>query len=365
MQVKSLAVLLILAISLSLFGLAACGQQKTPANNEQSEASKADNTEAPATTTEAAATTTEAPAASTEAPKADATADLAAYFGTKEEALKTFGLEKAPESAIALSWTDNIYLLDAGAKVPALPDNHHLPAEVLEKAKLFTDHDGKINLDLIKELKPSIIFANAKTMEKQTALAELAKTEGIQIAEFPKAKTYQDVLKLIGSTAVLCGDEAKAKTSISGYLQRIADARESLKGLEGRKVAILNVTKDGRQILAADNFTGSLIDELGLKNVALDLKLQADKSGYAPMPEFKALADAGCEAVVMMVRIKGDKELKAKTVETLTKELKEAFGADSEVVKNERYGVVDHHGMIIAIPNAIAGIENIADIASR
>lgn len=293
--------------------------------------------------------------------------DLSEYFCTMDEALERFGLEEAPKSAVALSWTDNSYLIDAGIEILALPDNHHIPEEILEKNKQFTDHDGNINYDMLKELKPAVFFVSEKTLEKNEELKKFLEEQKILVKEFPKAENYQDVLKLVGATAVLFGTQEKAEESINKYLDRIDDAREMLEDAKDRKVAVLMVTKEGRTILTEDNFTASLLHELDLVNVAddMDLEGEADKSGYKPAPEFKALADAGCEAIVMMVRMKGEKELKEKTIEELTTEIKDAFGEDSELVANERYGVVDHHGMIIAIPNAISGIENIADIASR
>lgn len=307
------------------------------------------------------------------------TTGVDSYFGSKEEALQRFGLTETPKSFIAPSWTDCMFFLDAAAPIAGLPDNHHIPEELLSKYPAITDHDGNFDLEKIKGLNLDVVFVDAEDLNdtEWAAMVELKKyidEAGIKTVELPKAADYQAVLKNVADLATIFGTEEAAKANIQKYVDRINTAKEMLSGAEGRKIAIISSTKDKdgnikRGIVGPDSFANALVNELGLVNVATEFELKKDnpenvyEDYYAP--SMKELADKGVEALVLMVRIKGEPEDREKEIEALKKDITEAFGADSDVVKNTRFDVVDHHGMIISIPTAIAGIENIADIASR
>lgn len=74
------------------------------------------------------------------------------------------------------------------------------------------------------------------------------------------------------------------------------------------------------------------------------------------------LAEAKTDALVLMVRMKGDPKAREAACEELINSIKETFGEDSDLVKNEKYEIVDHHGIIAVSPVTISGIENIASI---
>lgn len=289
------------------------------------------------------------------------------YTSTKEEALKLFGFEKAPASVVPVSWTDATYLLAAGVPVAGLPDNHHLPEEILKKHVMITDHDGKFDFEKLKEIKPELVFANEKTLEKSADLKSFLDEQKIAVKAFPSAKTVNEVLELVAKTGLAFGTETEMEKNLKALHDRVEAAKESVKDLSNRKVAVISVTKDGRSILKGDTITASVLETLGLENVAssMELKGEADAQGMVPAPSFKELAEKETGAIVLMVRIKGDKTARDQAIADIETEITEAFGADSEMVKNHRYDVVDHHGLIIAIPNIVAGIENVADIASR
>lgn len=352
MQCKKLATsALALSCALSL-GLSLTGCQST---EETPAASKQVAQQAPTSSPSVAKPETTQPAS--------ATLDV----GTKEEALKALGLSSAPKAVVPISWTDATYLLAAGAPIVGLPDNHHLPEESLQKYTMISDHDGKLDLEALKQAKPDLILVNEKTLEKQTELHHFLEENHIAHHAFPSAKTVSDVWKLVAQTGTAMGTEETMHKNLDALLKRVDVAKDSLKDLKNRKVAILNVTAEGRSLFNGNNITASVLEELGLENIAKSMKFSAepDASGMVPAPSIKELADHGTGTIIILMRIKGDKDARKTAQETLEKEIAEAFGADSDLVKNHRYDVVDHHGLVIAIPNIIAGIENVAEIASR
>ncbi len=286
------------------------------------------------------------------------------YFISEEEALKAYGLEKKGLSVIALSWPDNIYLVDAGANIAALPDNHHIPEDILEKYPSFTDHDGNIDYEKLEELDFDVIIASQGAIEKDEALKEIVDKKAIKVLQIPQSKTYDEVLKNIAVLSTAFGDENVAKENIAAYLERVEEAKALGEGCEKRNVAVIMVTADGEFILSAGSFADSLIAKLELNNVAAGMKLEgeADQFGFYASPGMDKLAEAKTDALVLMVRMKGDPKAREAACEELINSIKETFGEDSDLVKNEKYEIVDHHGIIAVSPVTISGIENIASI---
>lgn len=286
------------------------------------------------------------------------------YFVSEEEALKAYGLEKKGLSVIALSWPDNIYLADAGANIAALPDNHHIPEDILEKYPSFTDHDGKIDYAKLEELSFDVIIASKGDLEKDEALKEVVEKKAVNVLQIPQSKTYDEVLKNIAVLSTVFGDENVAKKNIAAYLERVEEAKALGEGCDKRNVAVIMVTADGEFILGADSFADSLVAKLDLNNVAAGMKLEgeADRFGFFASPGMDKLAEAKTDALVLMVRMKGDPKAREAACEELIDSIKKAFGEDSDLVKNEKYEIVDHHGIIAVSPVTISGIENIASI---
>lgn len=294
-------------------------------------------------------------------------ASMGISFPTQEEALEELGLERVPQSVTALSWVDCLTLLDASAPIAALPEAHHLPEEIQKQYEEFSDHDGNINYDLLKEKAVDLLFVSAAALEKNPELKAKLDEMNIEAVEMPMAKNFKQVLQRIALVSALFGTEEQAMEKIAEYEERIAEAKESLSDAMDRKVAVLSVTKEGRTVLGRKGFIANQIRLLGLQNAAAEMELDKsqEERGFYPLTDLSALKEAGVEALVIMVRIKGDKEAREAEIAKLTEEIKTVFGEDSELVQHQRYEVIDHHGLMIAAPNAIAGLENIADIASR
>ncbi len=286
------------------------------------------------------------------------------YFVNEEEALKAYGLEKVGMSVVALAWTDNIYLIDAGVSIVALPDNHHIPEDILEKHKSFTDHDGKIDCAKFEELSPEVIIASQKSIDEDASLKKIVENKAIKIVQVPEAKTYDDVLKNIAITSIVFGDQGIAKEKIVGYLERLEEAKALGEGNTKRNTAVIMVTKDGEFLLGTESFANSLLTKLELKNVAADMELsgETDKFGFYPSPGMDKIAEAKPDSLVLMVRMRGEPEEREAACEILIDSIKSAFGDDSDLVKNEKYEIIDHHGIIAVCPITISGLESIASI---
>ncbi len=355
-----------------VFSLVACGGQTTttttPSAVSDSPSTTADTT---ADTTVGSDTETTTSATSSEAGEdghGHGHASIDSFIPSFEEAKSVFGVDAVQSSVIALSWVDSMYLLQAGAPVVALPDNHHIPEETLSASKLFTDHDGNYNFDLIRELKPAVVFASAEAIGKVEGLAAVIEEIGAKVLEIPAATTYEGVLKNVGLLAALFGTEEAAAENIHTLVHRVIDAANLVDESSAKKVAVVTITKDGEFVLGAgDNIQNNLIELAGAENVAAGMNFEgeADKTGNYASPGVQALKDAGAEAFVIMVRIKGDKEAKDAAIAKITEEIKTAYGEDSVMVKNQRFDVIDHHGFIISFPGAINGLENLTDILSR
>lgn len=288
------------------------------------------------------------------------------YFVSEAEALKAYGLEKTGMSVIALAWTDNIYLVDGAANIAALPDNHHIPEDILEKYPSFTDHDGKLDYAKIEELAPEVIIASAKDLENDASLKEIVDKLDIKVVQTPECKTYDDVLKTIATASIVFGgDQDVAKDNIAAYLERVEDAKALGEGNDKRNVAVIMVTKDGEFLLGTDGFANSLITKLELKNVAANMEMsgEVDQFGFYTSPGMDKIAEAKPDSLVLMVRMRGEPEARQAACDNLIDSIKESFGEDSDLVKNERYEIVDHHGLIAVCPITISGLENIASIA--
>ena len=318
---------------------------------------------APVPSSEATVPSSEAPVSGSEV--ADLTKIAEGYFITEDEALRVYGLEKTGMSVIALAWTDNIYLVDAGANIAALPDNHHIPEDILEKYASFTDHDGKIDYAKIEELSPDVIIASHEAIEKDESLKEIVDKKAIKILQIPQSATYDEVLKNIAILSTVFGDENVAKENIVGYLERIEEAKALGEGNDKRNTAVIMVTADGEFILGPGSFADSLLTKLDLKNVAANIELsgEADSFGFYTSPGMDKIAEAKPDSLVLMVRMKGNPETRSAACENLINSIKASFGEDSDLVKNEKYEIIDHHGVIAVSPITISGIETIASIA--
>lgn len=293
-----------------------------------------------------------------------AISDFIPEFDAAKEA---FGVDEVQGSVIALGWVDNIYLINAGAPVAAMPDNHHIPEEILSAHKMLTDHDGNVDLELIRELSPAVIFANSRAIENVEGLAALIEEIGAKVLEIPTASTYEDVLKNIGLLSALFGTQEAAAENIHTLLHRIMDAASLVDEESAKKVAIITITADGEFIMRDNAFQNDLLSLVGAENIAsaIEFEGEPDQSGNFTSPGIATLKEAGAEAFVIMVRIKGDNDAKDAAIAKITEEIRTSFGEDSTVVKNQRYDVIDHHGFIISFPGAISGLENLADIISR
>lgn len=320
-------------------------------------ATQADKTE-PANKTE--------PSQAEEKEVVDLTKVAEGYFVTEAEALKAYGLEKAGMSVIALAWTDNIYLVDGAANIAALPDNHHIPEDILEKYPSFTDHDGNLDYAKIEELAPEVIIASQKSIDDDPSLKEIVDKKGIKIVQTPTCKTYDDVLRTIAMASIVFGgDQNVAKDNIVAYLERVENAKALGEGNGKRNIAVIMATADGEFVLGTDSFANSLVEKLELENVAADMELtgEADQFGFYVSPGMDKIAEAKPDSLVLMVRMRGEPEARQAACDNLINSIKTSFGEDSDLVKNEKYEIVDHHGLIAVCPITISGLENIASIA--
>ena len=75
------------------------------------------------------------------------------------------------------------------------------------------------------------------------------------------------------------------------------------------------------------------------------------------------IAEAKPDSLVLMVRMRGEPEAREAACEDLINSIIASFGEDSDLVKNVKYEIIDHHGVIAVCPITISGLETIASIA--
>lgn len=302
----------------------------------------------------------------TEKPEVEAedTIDVDKYFVSEEEALAYLGLTEAGKTFGAWSWPDTDVLAAAGVQLAGIPDNHHLPEDVLNANEHISDHDGNLDLEKLKELKPEVFILGAKDGEKMPELVTALEEIGSQIIS-TKIDTYEDLCKTIAAFSIVGETEEAAKDSLTKMAERVEAAKSMLtEGID--KVALVTVeemTENGYHVASPGSFGESLILELGLTNATAGLEGEKDRFGFT----VSSLADIMAtepDSLVLMVRTTKDADQKKKDIEEILTTLKSEYG-ETDLVKNERFEVIDHHGVLPKSTLAVSGIENIADITGR
>ncbi len=286
------------------------------------------------------------------------------YMVSQEKALKKLGLKVKPQSTVTFGWTDALTLIESGAKIAGIPDDHHIDEAILDKYTHISDEEGNIDFEKLEELKPSSAFSSEESIKNIEGLEE--KLKELNTEQFySETKTVNDIFTNIGLLASATDSKEIAVNNLINIFNR-ADAIKNLSEKnENPKVALVMLTdvdsKVRVSIASKNSFAAELMELGGMKNAGDDIEGDSDRFGFVAT-DLEKIMDEKPDAIVLMVRTERSK--RNKDEQDFYKELEEKY-SDSNVVKDKKYGRIDHHGVLPKSPMVINGLEAISGVVNK
>lgn len=284
------------------------------------------------------------------------------FIPSNGDALKKLGLTTTPKSAIVLSWTETGIAHEAGVPIVGMIVNNHIDKAIQSSYESISDESGKIDYDKIATLKPEVAIVSQSTYDKDEEMKTKLKEAGVAVYQ-TNASSFDDVLTDIGTLGAAFETVDKTKATLAGYLERIDEMVHETEEKGSKKVALLQLTKDGITIASDKSFADSLLKAVKLTNAAFGMSGDADNFGFIPT-DIAAIMAQNPDAIVIMNRVSKDADEKKTALDNFLTELKTGH-PDASVVKGEVYDVIDHHGVLPKSTMNIAGIESIFTIAYK
>lgn len=269
-----------------------------------------------------------------------------------------YGLKNEVSTIAALGWVDAVNLISSSAEIAGVPNNTHLPETALAKYTHIVE--GK---DILKDqIKADALIASEKDLKENPDLEKLA-----QIIKAINPKDVEEVIQVVGDYSSLAGNYDQGLENISKLYDQID---KYTKILQGKKIALLVLEEeDGRVIYSLPvegSYADSILKEVGAINVGDKISAEA-KTKQQERFAFKdvSLKDIMAEdpdALIFMPR--NDKKERG----ALIKKVEDALRADykdKDLVKNEKFGRIDHHWILPRSTQFVDGLVAIADILNK
>lgn len=266
-----------------------------------------------------------------------------------------YGLKNEVSTIAALGWVDAVNLISSSAKVSGVPNNIHLPAAAL--ANYTHTVEGK---DILKDqIKADALIASEKDLKDSPDLEKLA-----QIIKPINLKDVEDVIQVVGDCSSLTGNYDQGLEKNSKLYDQIDKYTEILQG------ALLVLEEEDGKVIYSLPVEGSYVDSIlkavGAINVGDKISAKAKTKQQERFVfkdiSLKEIMAEDPDALIFMPR--NDKKERGASVKKIEDSLRADY-KDKDLVKNEKFGRIDHHWILPRSTQFVDGLVAIADILNK
>jgi iron complex transport system substrate-binding protein len=238
---------LLLALLLTIGGLAGCGESKDQVQKEKNVEEKAEVKDFP--------------------------------VSIKDASDQVVKIEKKPEKIVSLipSNTEIAFALGLGDEVVGVSDFDNYPEEVTKKEKIG---DMEFNQEKVISLKPDLVLAHASTaLNSQAALQQL-KDVGIPVLVVNDAQNFEQVYDSIKMIGKATGESENAEKLIADMKKRLAELKTKAAEIKEKKKVLIEVSPEPEIYTTGKNtFMNEMLSWINAENIA------ADQEGWIKMDQ--------------------------------------------------------------------------------
>ena len=241
---------------------------------------------------------------------------------------QTYTVPKDPQKIAVLSNSvlSMLYAVD-GKAISRVNTTDSLPPEI--EALPTLGQTANINMEQLLGLNPDLVLGLENQHKKYEAQLQSSKISTVLI-NYDGIKDNVPLLTFLGE---LTNHQDKAKTVIATYENNIAKVKDTVKGQQPARVAVLRATGKGVTAETDASITASMVKELGMTNVVtshLD-KTTTDKAMKKAMTDNPAWANLKAVQNNRVVYLPSKLFLLnpgLQTPEAMARLVKEAYGID-------------------------------------
>ncbi|MCD4839213.1 MULTISPECIES: ABC transporter substrate-binding protein [Neobacillus] len=238
---------LLLALLLTIGGLAGCGESKDQVQKEKNVEEKAEVKDFP--------------------------------VSIKDASDQVVKIEKKPEKIVSLipSNTEIAFALGLGDEVVGVSDFDNYPEEVTKKEKIG---GMEFNQEKVISLKPDLVLAHASTaLNSQAALQQL-KDVGIPVLVVNDAQNFEQVYDSIKMIGKATGESENAEKLIADMKKRLAELKTKAAEIKEKKKVLIEVSPEPEIYTTGKNtFMNEMLSWINAENIA------ADQEGWIKMDQ--------------------------------------------------------------------------------
>jgi iron complex transport system substrate-binding protein len=238
---------LLLALLLTIGGLAGCGESKDQVQKEKNVEEKAEVKDFP--------------------------------VSIKDASDQVVKIEKKPEKIVSLipSNTEIAFALGLGDEVVGVSDFDNYPEEVTKKEKIG---GMEFNQEKVISLKPDLVLAHASTaLNSQAALQQL-KDVGIPVLVVNDAQNFEQVYDSIKMIGKATGQSENAEKLIADMKKRLAELKTKAAEIKEKKKVLIEVSPEPEIYTTGKNtFMNEMLSWINAENIA------ADQEGWIKMDQ--------------------------------------------------------------------------------
>jgi iron complex transport system substrate-binding protein len=238
---------LLLALLLTIGGLAGCGESKDQVQKEKNVEEKAEVKDFP--------------------------------VSIKDASDQVVKIEKKPEKIVSLipSNTEIAFALGLGDEVVGVSDFDNYPEEVTKKEKIG---GMEFNQEKVISLKPDLVLAHASTaLNSQAALQQL-KDVGIPVLVVNDAQNFDQVYDSIKMIGKATGESENAEKLIADMKKRLAELKTKAAEIKEKKKVLIEVSPEPEIYTTGKNtFMNEMLSWINAENIA------ADQEGWIKMDQ--------------------------------------------------------------------------------
>ncbi|WP_163183862.1 ABC transporter substrate-binding protein [Neobacillus sedimentimangrovi] len=238
---------LLLALLLTIGGLAGCGESKDQVQKEKNVEEKAEVKDFP--------------------------------VSIKDASDQVVKIEKKPEKIVSLipSNTEIAFALGLGDEVVGVSDFDNYPEEVNKKEKIG---GMEFNQEKVISLKPDLVLAHASTaLNSQAALQQL-KDVGIPVLVVNDAQNFEQVYDSIKMIGKATGQSENAEKLIAAMKKRLAELKTKAAEIKEKKKVLIEVSPEPEIYTTGKNtFMNEMLSWINAENIA------ADQEGWIKMDQ--------------------------------------------------------------------------------
>lgn len=186
----------------------------------------------------------------------------------KTEPTGSLRIARLPQRIVSLipAVTEELYLLDAGAKIVGVTVYCRRPSQAQTKEKVGTVID--VNIEKIIELHPDLVIASRLTDHKQI---RKLRGLGLRVETFDAPRDFQGLCKSFLTLSQFVGKERKAEKVLERTKRKLKAIKKNTEGMAKARVFV-QIGANPLFTADAGSFINDLIECAGGINIAGDAK---------------------------------------------------------------------------------------------